>query len=576
MLYCLNPSCPNPVNPPENRHCQHCGDRLALRDRFIVLRPIGQGGFGKTYLAQDQDNRNKLCVVKRFTYVSIDPQSTQKAEQLFEQEAERLDQLLHPQIPRLLAYFQEGDYLYLVQEFVVGKTLQEELAAEGKFSEAKIRAVLQGLLPILKFIHSRKVIHRDLKPDNIMRRQTGELVLIDFGVAKLLEQSGVGPDSGSIGTTIGTPGYAAPEQIQGRVSPASDLFALGATCFQLLTKAFTSGQLSPVEYDWVQRWQQHADPNISPELKQILSRLITVDDRQRYPTATAVLKALNQGEAQSNPLAPTVSLDDPFSEIATVAVSPGQPSVPVQPPPPSQRSVQRPIPIASQPPSPQQQSPNLTVSSSPNPNPQPFYQSFLTAPPSDRPLRSVPISGVFWLKYGVFSIIGDAVGFAIAMVAAVALVLALYGNADGQDARLMLLFSGFYGFVGGGFISVAQWLSLKKWLAKAGWWIPITTLGFAVGTLIGMNVGTAWFSGLIIGGLLGCVQWAVVLRSQTPRAHWWILWIAFISAMTFRIIGKGEVLPVLSWFLIAPLLEGFFLTWLLRSQYNTSTPNRLA
>lgn len=267
---------------------------------------------------------------------------------------------MHPQIPRLLAYFQEGDYLYLVQEFIAGKTLQAELTETGTFNEAQIRGVLQGLLPILKFIHSRKVIHRDIKPDNIMRRPSGELVLIDFGVAKLLEQSSVLPGTA---TTIGTPGYAAPEQIRGRVTPASDLFALGATCFQLLTKAFTNGQVSPVEYDWVQRWHQHADPNISAELKDILSRLITVDDRQRYPTATAVLEALAAGvasEGEENSAQSELPPNNPFSQVATVAVAPRQPSFPpsaqldpiAQPnltrTAPRQRKPQQPIPVASQ------------------------------------------------------------------------------------------------------------------------------------------------------------------------------------------------------------------------------------
>ena len=131
MIYCLNPTCPNPQNPDGNLHCQYCGVRLALRDRFKALRQIGQGGFGKTYLAEDLDNRNKPCVIKRLTYKGPDPYAVAKARQLFEQEAERLDQLVHPQIPRLLAYFQEADYLYLVQEVIEGQTLHDELQTEG-------------------------------------------------------------------------------------------------------------------------------------------------------------------------------------------------------------------------------------------------------------------------------------------------------------------------------------------------------------------------------------------------------------------------------------------------------------
>ena len=531
MLYCLNPSCPNPVNPTANRHCQHCGDRLALRNRFRALRPIGQGGFGKTYLAQDQDNRNKLCVVKRFTYVSADPSNAQKAEQLFEQEAERLDQLLHPQIPRLLAYFQEGDYLYLVQEFIVGKTLQDELNEEGKFSEAKIKAVLQGLLPILQFIHSHKVIHRDLKPDNIMRRQTGELVLIDFGVAKLLEQSGVAPgNSGKIGTTIGTPGYAAPEQIRGRVSPASDLFALGATCFQLMTKAFTSGQISPVEYDWVQRWQQHTDSSISPELDRILSRLITVDDQQRYSTATAVLRDLEQGQpSEKATVAP-----DPFSAIATVAVAPAYP-IP-----------QSPASVA------------ILEGRSPQSN------------SLQRPVKSVPLSGGFWLKYGLLTDIGSAVGFAVSMVAAVLYTYAVYGDFEADVLETIKAFGYLFGGLGGFLIGLGQWFAIKKWVDKAAGWLLATNAGFAMSAIAFMNISNSGFCGLLMGAFTGGLQWAIVLRPKTPRGRWWILWMAVIYAMTFRVLVQNPASPVyaIGWFAIAPFLDGLFLIWVLRTQYD--------
>ena len=532
MIYCLNPSCPHPKNPSENRHCQYCGERIALRDRFLALRPIGRGGFGTTYLAQDQDNRNKLCVVKRFTYVSTDPSSTQKAEQLFEQEAERLDQLLHPQIPRLLAYFQEDDYLYLVQEFIAGKTLQAELNEEGKFSEAKIKEVLQGLLPILKFIHSRKVIHRDLKPDNIMRRQTGELVLIDFGVAKLLEQSNVLPGTA---TTIGTPGYAAPEQIQGRVTPASDLFALGATCFQLLTKAFTSGQVSPVEYDWVQRWHQHTDPAISPELKHILNRLMTVDDRQRYPTAAAVLKDLDSEDIGEAPVVPSPQPANSHSEIATIAVAPAPP----------------------------QQSPDITVPSLPkvaSPPQQP--------PAGEEPLKKVPVSGGFWLKYGLFTDIGNVIGFAISLVSGVVVIYIAHGSeADERVAEILEVFGIFYGLVGGVIIGAVQRLALKQWVTKTGWWIPTTAVGFLLGTLVTMRINETWLMGFVVGSLVGALQWFMVLRHHTPRARWWILWMAIISSITFSALQGGNPYRIVGWSLFAPLIEGLFLTWLLRIQY---------
>ena len=542
MLYCLNPSCPQPVNPPENLHCQHCGERLALRNRFRALRPLGKGGFGTTYLAQDQDNRNKLCVVKRFTYISADPANTQKAEQLFEQEAERLDQLVHPQIPRLLAYFQEDNYLYLVQEFIVGQTLQTELNEEGKFSEAKIEDLLRGLLPILKFIHSRKIIHRDLKPDNIMRRHSGELVLIDFGVAKLLEQSSVLPQTA---TTIGTPGYAAPEQIQGRVTPASDLFALGATCFQLMTKAFTSGQISPVEYDWVQRWHHHADGDISPKLSHILSRLITLDDRQRYPTASAVLKDLAQTDIKTTVPAPP---SQPSSQVATVAVSPAPPA------PQTQTST-----------SPAPESLKATVQSLP--------KAFLQPPPVEAPQKSVRATSVgngFWLRYGLFTDIGGIISFAIAMVAAVVCAFLIYGSENAEPAQTLELFRYIYSFIGGILVSVGQWLALKKQTASAFRWLPATAVAFAVGITTLMTIGNRWYIGPLLGALAGILQWIALLTHRTPRAKWWILWMSAIYAIALRAFAgtSSNVAYGIILLLIVPFLDGLFLTWILRAQYH--------
>ena len=192
MPYCLN--CGYAQNPDTHRYCYQCGMLLALRGRFNILRQIGQGGFGKTYLAEDLDNRKKHCVVKQLAYQGNSTHAAQEANRLFEQEAERLDQLSdHPQIPLLLAYFEQDGYLYLVQEFVEGHDLHHELTQDGPFSEAKIWEILRELLPILQFIHGHQVIHRDLKPDNVMRRKCDrKLILIDFGVAKRIAESSQG------------------------------------------------------------------------------------------------------------------------------------------------------------------------------------------------------------------------------------------------------------------------------------------------------------------------------------------------------------------------------------------------
>ncbi len=291
MAYCLN--CDYAQNPDQHRYCIRCGALLALRGRFDIVRQIGQGGFGKTYLAADLDNRKKPCVVKQLVYQGNSTHAVQEAQRLFEQEAERLDQLSsHSQIPQLLAYFEDDRYLYLVQEFIEGQDLQQELMQQGAFSEAQIWEILKELLPILGFIHGHQVIHRDLKPENVMRRGSDrKLFLIDFGVAKLLAEQNNWDKSS---TVVGTPGYAAPEQMRGRVRPASDLFSLGMICFHLLTQKDIYHLFQTYDYSWIENWQRHLNVSISQRLEHILDKLLQLDEKERYITADDVIKELDE------------------------------------------------------------------------------------------------------------------------------------------------------------------------------------------------------------------------------------------------------------------------------------------
>jgi serine/threonine protein kinase len=182
-----------------------------LRDRYRPIESLGSGGFGKTYLAEDIDKLNAQCVIKQFAPQISGTNAFQKAKELFLQEAQQLQKLgeHYSQIPTLLAYFEENSRLYLVQQFIDGKNLLEELEKQGIFSESKIRALLQDLLTTLKVVHEYGVIHRDIKPENIMRRRSdGKLILIDFGASKQLQ--------GTVrtGTLIGTFGYAPLEQLE--------------------------------------------------------------------------------------------------------------------------------------------------------------------------------------------------------------------------------------------------------------------------------------------------------------------------------------------------------------------------
>ena len=299
MSYCLNPACQNPQNADSTQFCLNCGSKLLLRERYRAIKPLGRGGFGRTFLAVDQDKPSKpRCAIKQFFPLSQGTSSSEKAAELFNREAVRLDELgKHPQIPELLAHFQQERYQYLVQEFIEGQNLQEELARTGPFSESQILSLLKDLLPVLQFVHDRSVIHRDIKPPNIIRRRisqtpiiytyptlTGELVLVDFGAAKLVE------GLRETGTVIGSPEFVAPEQIRGQAVYASDLYSLGITCIYLLTQISSFDLFDINQNAWV--WRDFLKVPIDPKLSRILDKMIEPSLSRRYKSVAEVLKDL--------------------------------------------------------------------------------------------------------------------------------------------------------------------------------------------------------------------------------------------------------------------------------------------
>lgn len=291
MSYCLNPYCLTPTNnPSRTQFCQNCGSPLLLKDRYRVLKLIGQGGFGRTFLAVDEHKPSKpYCVVKQFFPKALGLHHAKKAADLFEQEAVRLDDLgKHPQIPELLAHFGQDGRQYLVQEFIEGQNLAQALAVEGVFREIQIENLLNSLLPVLEFIHTHNIIHRDIKPENIIRRPDGQLVLVDFGAAKYA----TGTALLKTGTTIGTPEYVAPEQARGKAVFASDLYGLGVTCIHLFTQVSPFHLFDTSENIWV--WRHYlVGISVSDEFGRILDRLIEPATKRRYQSASEVLTALN-------------------------------------------------------------------------------------------------------------------------------------------------------------------------------------------------------------------------------------------------------------------------------------------
>ncbi|MEM8832696.1 MAG: protein kinase, partial [Cyanobacteria bacterium P01_G01_bin.19] len=167
--YCFNHDCSAPQNNLDASTCKSCGSDLLLKNRYRALEVIGRGGFGRTFKGIDESQPAlSYCAIKQF-WVAGNSRHPEKAAELFEQEAQRLEVLgKHPQIPKLLDFFSESNHQYLIQEFVRGENLAEVEA----WTETQIRKLLVDLLPLIQFVHNHKVIHRDIKPENIVRRES--------------------------------------------------------------------------------------------------------------------------------------------------------------------------------------------------------------------------------------------------------------------------------------------------------------------------------------------------------------------------------------------------------------------
>lgn len=274
-------------------------DRL-LGGRYQVIEILGIGGFSQTYVAEDTHRPGKpKCVVKHLQPATSNYTFLQNARRLFQAEAETLEKLgHHEQIPRLLAYFEENQEFYLVQDFVPGHPLSDKLQPNQRWSESQVYLFLQEILGILVFVHEQGFIHRDIKPSNIIQhQQDNKLVLVDFGSVKqpwtqigLAEQNTAGLDvPATVG--IGTPGYMAIEQARGRPRPNSDLYALGTIAIQALTG------LHPVQLEEDAKtgeiiWQHQAQ--VSDTLAAILNKMVRYHFKDRYESAAEALAEIQQ------------------------------------------------------------------------------------------------------------------------------------------------------------------------------------------------------------------------------------------------------------------------------------------
>ncbi|MBD6615766.1 YARHG domain-containing protein [Komarekiella sp. 'clone 1'] len=295
-----------------------------LNDRYQVIRTLGTGGFGETYLAEDTYMPSKRrCVVKQLRPIQNNPQVYQLVQERFQREAAILEELggATDQIPVLYAYFSTNGQFYLVQEWIEGDTLTAKVQKQGLFSESTVQEILVNLLPVLDYVHSRQIVHRDIKPDNIMvRHRDSKTVLIDFGAVR--ESMGTVMNSQGNPTSsivIGTPGYMPSEQAAGRPVYSSDLYSLGMTVIYLLT----GRQPQQLEIDSQTGeivWRQYAS-HVSPIIAGVIDKAIAYHPRDRYPTARAMLDAL---QSLTNPIPPTqpVVISAPLPQTVHVTPKP--------------------------------------------------------------------------------------------------------------------------------------------------------------------------------------------------------------------------------------------------------------
>lgn len=319
------------------------GMETMLAGHYQIVSSLGSGGFGQTFLAQDNDlPDNPLCVIKKLKPRSSDPDTLRTAKRLFDCEAQTLARLGdHDRIPRLLDHFEHEGEFYLVQEYIEGQPLDREIPDGLQLGEAEVIALLQDILQVLVFVHEQNVIHRDIKPANLIRRRKdGQIVLIDFGAVKEVSaQSSLIQGQTTLTVAIGSPGYMPNEQMAGAPRYSSDVYAVGIIGIRALTgispKSFkTDPQTSEI------KWRDRA-PQVSREFATVLDRMVRYDFRDRYPSALQALEALqNLHEGVTQPMS-AVGMEE--TEFLTNGDWQGQPTEiypptrPHQSPPPSQQ-----------------------------------------------------------------------------------------------------------------------------------------------------------------------------------------------------------------------------------------------
>ncbi len=295
-------------------------DHLAafpLEERFTIVRRLG-GTLSHTYLAQDMTTADLLpCVIKQLHYTGKTDLAQERTSRRLRRYARSMARLSQQgQLPRLLNHFTDGDQFYLVQEYIPGMTLAQELSRSGHKSEPQVQQFLQEMLPIVGYIHRRHLLHLDIRPAHIIRRSRDQkLVLTGFGTMHRYAHTDKSEAKRAGDRTLGTVGFSPLEQICGHPKPASDIYALGATCLALLTGR------SPVALATAPRGQHlqwQSSVSISPHFLQVLKRMLDANPAHRFQTVDELGRALNLQETDDSDLIGCLT-SEPFASVSPSA-----------------------------------------------------------------------------------------------------------------------------------------------------------------------------------------------------------------------------------------------------------------
>ena len=258
-------------------------EKSFLENRYEIIEMVKSGGMGAIYKALDT-KLGAICAVKELISSSRSYKEEERSVKWFKREASLLARLAHPNLPKVFDYFVSNNKYYLVMDFVEGENLEVILEKEGNpgLPEKKVLFWAREVLCVLNYLHNQNppVIYRDIKPANIMINEKGKVMLVDFGIARV-----VTPDSQTLKTNIGTGGYAPVEQYQGEACPASDIYALGATMHHLLTGIVPI----PFKFEPLKKVLL----TITPELEEAVSKALSGNVKDRFPSAKDMLEALN-------------------------------------------------------------------------------------------------------------------------------------------------------------------------------------------------------------------------------------------------------------------------------------------